>query len=98
MRKEDIDIIMNWCYKNNVIEFKNASIGLCITDGGWVNVIKLKQFLDGMLFPPVDNKKTRELIAYMESFVEKFKNRQLHLIDVSNHLSNLREFKLSISL
>lgn len=46
--QEDIDIILNWCYKNNMIEFQNSNLRLAILDGGWVNVIKLKNFLENL--------------------------------------------------
>ena len=36
--------IMNWCYKNNTVKIGN--INLCTTDGGWVNVLELKKFLE----------------------------------------------------
>ena len=43
--KKDINKIMEWCYKNNTIEFPNSGMRLAILDGGWVNVIKLNEFL-----------------------------------------------------
>ena len=46
MNKKDIDKIMEWCYKNNTIKFKNSNLRLAVLDGGWVNVIELKEFLD----------------------------------------------------
>ena len=45
LTNEQIEKIMNWCYKNNTIEFKNTTMRLAILDGGWVNVIKLGKFL-----------------------------------------------------
>lgn len=44
----EIDKIMNWCYKNNIIELKNSKLRLALADGGWVNVIKLKEFLESI--------------------------------------------------
>jgi hypothetical protein len=44
--KKDFDKIMEFCYKNNTIEFKNIDMRLAILDGGWVNVIKLRKFLE----------------------------------------------------
>lgn len=41
-----IEEIMNWCYKNNTIPFQDSNIQLCSTDGGWINVLKLKKFLE----------------------------------------------------
>ncbi len=49
METKDIEIIMNWCYKNNTFEFKNSGMKLAVLDGGWVNCIKLKEFLEGMV-------------------------------------------------
>ena len=46
--KDDINKIMQWCFQNNTIEFKNTGLKLAILDGGWVNVIKLKEFLDSI--------------------------------------------------
>ena len=46
--KQDIDKIMQWCFKNNTINFKNYGIELAILDGGWVNVIQLKEFLESI--------------------------------------------------
>ena len=46
LSKEQIDEIMNWCYKNNTIEFYGSKLRLAVLDGGWVNVIKLKKFLE----------------------------------------------------
>ena len=53
--KKDIDKIMEYCYKNNTIPMKdmfsnipNSKLVLCSTDGGWVNVLKLKSFLESM--------------------------------------------------
>jgi len=43
---KDIDVILNWCYENNIIELKNSKLKIAITDGGWVNCIKLKSFLN----------------------------------------------------
>ncbi len=45
--KKLISQILEWCYKNNIIEFKDSNLGLAVTDGGWINVIKLKDFLEG---------------------------------------------------
>lgn len=49
MKKEEFEKIMEWCYKNNTIQFKETEMRLAILDGGWVNVIKLQQFLEGLL-------------------------------------------------
>jgi len=53
--EKDINIILEWCYKNNTLPMKdlfkdlpNSKLHLATTDGGWVNVIKLKQFLEEM--------------------------------------------------
>ena len=32
--EQDIEKIMQWCYKNNMIEFKNSQMKLGILDGG----------------------------------------------------------------
>ena len=32
--------------KYNIIELKNSKLKIAITDGGWVNCIKLKSFLN----------------------------------------------------
>jgi hypothetical protein len=46
--------IMDWCYKNNAIpmkdlypELETSNLKLATTNGGWVNVIKLKEFMEG---------------------------------------------------
>ena len=39
--QEFINEIERWCYKNNTIPIKNSRLKLAITDGGYVNVIKL---------------------------------------------------------
>lgn len=46
LTKEQIEEIMKWCYKNNTLEFKDSKLKLAVLDGGWVNVIKLKEFLE----------------------------------------------------
>jgi hypothetical protein len=46
LTKEQIEEIMDFCDKNNMIEFKNSKLKLGITDGGYVNLIKLKDFLE----------------------------------------------------
>jgi hypothetical protein len=51
--QKDINKILEWCYKNNMIELnmielKNSNLKLALTDGGWVNVIKLKIFLESI--------------------------------------------------
>jgi len=46
LTKEQIEEIMGWCYKNNTIEFKDSKLRLAILDGGWVNCIKLRDFLE----------------------------------------------------
>ena len=43
--KKFINEIENWCYKNNTIPIKNSRLKLAITDGGWVNVIQLMNFI-----------------------------------------------------
>ena len=43
--KEFIKIIEDWCYKNNTIKIPNTNLKLAITDGGWVNVIELINFI-----------------------------------------------------
>ena len=48
MNKKDIDKIMEYCYSNNTIKFKNSNLKLAILDGGWVNVLQLKEFLNSM--------------------------------------------------
>ena len=45
-RKELIEDIMDWCYKNNTIKTKYPNLNLLTTDGGWVNVLELKKFLE----------------------------------------------------
>jgi hypothetical protein len=49
-----IQEIMDWCYKNNTVplksmhpELKNSKLSLATLDGGWINVLRLKKFLDG---------------------------------------------------
>lgn len=49
MKQQDIDKIMEFCYKNNILEIKNSKLRLALTDGGWVNVLKLKAFLESLL-------------------------------------------------
>lgn len=49
MNQKDIDKIMNWCYKNNTLKFKNSKLELMTTDGGWINVLELNKFLKGMV-------------------------------------------------
>jgi len=46
--QQDIDKIMKWCFQNNTIKFKNTSLELAILDGGWVNVISLKNMLESI--------------------------------------------------
>ena len=53
--EKDIDNIMEFCYKNNTIPMKdlfknlpNSKFNLCVTDGGWCNCIKLKNFLESI--------------------------------------------------
>lgn len=43
--KKLIATIMDWCYKNNTIKIGNMA--LASLDGGHVNVLKLKAFLEG---------------------------------------------------
>ena len=43
--KEFIKIIEDWCYKNNTIKIPNTNLKLATTDGGWVNVIELINFI-----------------------------------------------------
>ena len=45
--------IMDWCYKNNTIPMKDlfkdlndSKLELAISDGGWINVSRFKEFLD----------------------------------------------------
>jgi len=45
--KKIVSQIMKWCYKNNTIKFKDSKIQLAVTDGGWVNVLELQEFLGG---------------------------------------------------
>jgi len=49
MNKEDVETIMDYCHSNNTIKFKNTSLRLCITDGGWVNCLELRTFLDAQV-------------------------------------------------
>ena len=49
MNKKDIDKIMEWCHQNNTIKFKELKLELAVLDGGWVNVLQLKAFLDSMV-------------------------------------------------
>ena len=44
----EIDKIMEYCYSNNTIKFKNSNLELAVLDGGWVNVLQLKEFLNSM--------------------------------------------------
>ena len=46
LTKEQIEEIMEFCYKNNTFEFKNSKMRLAVLDGGWVNCIKLRSFLE----------------------------------------------------
>jgi len=46
MNKKDIEHIMNWCYKNNTVKLLNSNLRLATTDGGWVNVLELRKFLN----------------------------------------------------
>ena len=46
LTKEQIEEIMDFCYKNNTFEFKNSKMRLAVLDGGWVNCIKLRDFLE----------------------------------------------------
>jgi len=46
LTKEQIKEIMDFCSKNNTFEFTNSKMKLAVLDGGWVNCIKLKRFLD----------------------------------------------------
>lgn len=39
--------IMEYCYKNNTLKFKDSKLKLALTDGGWINVLELKEFLEG---------------------------------------------------
>ncbi len=39
--------IMDYCYKNNTIKFKNCNLKLAVTNGGWINVSDLHNFLKG---------------------------------------------------
>lgn len=53
--------ILDWCYKNNMIPMKDVNLRLGVTDGGWINVLKLKFFLDGTtqkIKPKEKNKET----------------------------------------
>lgn len=52
--KKIIATILDWCYKNNSIPMKDlfkdlseSKLELCVTDGGWINVLKFKSFLEG---------------------------------------------------
>ena len=52
-KEKFIESIKNWCYKNNTIsmkdmypELKESNLHLAITDGGWVNVLKLVEFME----------------------------------------------------
>ena len=40
-----ISQIMEWCYKNNTIKFKESKLRLATTDGGWIYVLELQKFL-----------------------------------------------------
>ena len=42
-----INSIMEHCWSNNTIKFKNTNLRLAITDGGWVNCIELHDYLKG---------------------------------------------------
>lgn len=44
--KKIVETILDWCYKNNTIKFKNTNLEMMTLDGGWVNVLKLKEFLE----------------------------------------------------
>jgi hypothetical protein len=43
------DDILEWCYKNNSIKIKYSKLALLTTDGGWVNVLELKDFMENKL-------------------------------------------------
>ena len=43
--KQFIKDIEEWCYKNNTIPLKDSKLRLAITDGGWVNAMKLMDFI-----------------------------------------------------
>lgn len=38
--------IKNWCNKNNTIPLKDSKLKLAVTDGGYVNVTKLFDFIN----------------------------------------------------
>ena len=46
LTKKQIEEIMDFCYKNNTIKFRNSNIRLAILDGGYVNCIELRKFLE----------------------------------------------------
>ena len=46
--QKDIDKIMEFCYKNNTIKFQNSPLRLALLDGGWTNVLELKEFLESI--------------------------------------------------
>ena len=46
LTQKQIDEILEYCYKNNNFEFLDSKLRLAVLDGGWVNVIKLKSFLE----------------------------------------------------
>ncbi len=48
MNKKEIEKIMEWCYENNTIQFKRSKLKLAMLDGGWVNVLQLREFLESM--------------------------------------------------
>ena len=48
LTKEQLDKIMEWCYRNNSVKFKKSNLKLVVLDGGYVNVLELKSFLEGL--------------------------------------------------
>ena len=44
--KKIIASILDFCHHNNTLEFKDSKMKLAVLDGGHVNVIKLKNYLE----------------------------------------------------
>jgi len=43
--KQFIKDVEDWCSKNNTIPLKDSKLRLAITDGGWINAMKLMDFI-----------------------------------------------------
>jgi len=61
LTKEQIDEIMEFCYQNNTITTKYPDLRLMTLDGGWVNVLELRKFLEGETADDFDDNFSRHL-------------------------------------